>query len=148
MTPTQRSIKWLKDRGFHYGNTERFVRTYRRKVKGAPSSEQAGQPGGFRQDLWGALDGMAILNWKGQRRGAAGSIIGLQFCSASTYAEHEAKVLSLIRTPEHPMHSWVHWADMLILAWRYGGPRGERKKWICNPYLYSLPEDEFIRIEM
>jgi hypothetical protein len=134
MTPTQRSIKWLKDRGFHYGSTQQFVKTAR--------------GGGFRKDLYGAMDGMGVLHWEGQRRGAAGCIIGLQFCSASTYAEHEEKILKLIRTPEHPMHSWVHWADMLILAWRYGGPRGERKKWICNSYLYSLPEDEFIRIEM
>ena len=71
MSPTQRTIRELKDRGCIVGIVERFNR-------------HAG-PFGIRQDLFGFIDAIALDTSRG--------IVGIQCCAGSGHAQHKSKIV-------------------------------------------------------
>lgn len=70
LSPTQRTIRALKDRGRHYGIVERFIANPK-------------LPHGFRQDLFGFID---IITMDTQR-----GIVGIQSCGQD-FAKHYRKI--------------------------------------------------------
>ena len=92
MTPTERTLKHLKDQGYTTGKTEQW-------------NKFAG-PHGIRQDLFGFIDYIAM---DGKH------VVGVQSCGTS-YAEHERKIIEDCREKA------VLWlrsgGQIMLIGWR------------------------------
>jgi hypothetical protein len=104
VSPTQRSLKLLRDEGWIVAVVERWV------------------PGAnIRQDLFGFID---ILGMKGDK------MIAVQTTSGSNVA---ARIAKIKESPiakvwsEYPSLRMVE-----VHGWSKRGPRGKRKVWTCN----------------
>jgi len=92
MTHTERTIKWLRDRGFVVGKAERLIPT----GKGYPQ----------RKDLFGIIDLIAIK---------PGMTIGVQ----STGVAHSAHVKTILKTEIENTRRWLLAGNHLwLISWR------------------------------
>lgn len=98
LSPTQRTLKLLRDRGFTCAVTERWN----------PFAK-------IRQDLFGFIDIVAL-------RG--GKIIGVQCTSRDNIAARSKKIQDLVEAQDWSMAGGLIW----IIGWGKVGARGERKK--------------------
>lgn len=102
-TPTQRSLRALRDAGFMVAVTERWN----------PWSKT-------RQDLFGWMDLLAL-------RGD--ETIGIQTTSGSNVAARLTKIQALpsaelwLSSPNRKLH---------VMGWAKRGPRGKAKRWTCR----------------
>ena len=92
MSPTQRTIKYLKDNGCLCGIVEKF-------------NAYAG-PHGIRQDLFGFIDIIAIDPAQG--------IVGVQSCGQD-FSGHINKMLG---ERNENMFEWLRHAKVLLIGWR------------------------------
>ena len=92
MTPTQRSIKYLKDQGRLCAIVERF-------------NAYAG-PFGIRQDAFGFIDILAIDSVDG--------IVAVQSCGQA-FSEHIKK---MTEERNENMYEWLKHAKVELIAWR------------------------------
>jgi hypothetical protein len=100
MSPTQRALKYFRDRGGECVTLEKFI--WRAKIK---------------KDVWGA----DIL----VRRGA--QLIAVQACDHTSHGKHIARALLLDSPVKNWLLAEVPY---YIYSERKGGPRGETKRWI------------------
>jgi hypothetical protein len=127
-SPTQRSLKYLRDAGWICQIVERF-------------NPHVG-PHGIRQDLFGGIDLIAIrgptrtlgppMTWKPAF--TPGCILGVQACGQTGHAAHKAKLLA-----EPRMREWLDAGGRLwILSWRKlsvvkkDGTKGKVKRYECR----------------
>ncbi len=116
---TQRTLKYLKDRGMVCGMVERFLAF-------------AG-PHGKRQDLFGFIDIIA-LDMNNCR------ILAVQSCGGSQHAEHKKKV---IEDCKEAFENWIRCdGDIWLISWskRKVKRGGKAIRWIpriedLNPYV-------------
>lgn len=107
MTPTQRSLKLLRDRGYTAAVVERWNAFAR-----------------VRQDLFGFVDIVAI------KAGESG-VLAVQSTSADNLAARRTKIAA-----EPRAEVWLAAGNRIALhGWRKGGPRGARKTWQVNEEL-------------
>lgn len=101
MTPTSRSLAWLKAQGWTCGSVERRI------------------PGKFvTVDLFGFLDYVALK--PGQN-----GVLGLQFTSGSN---HAARVQKILLEPRARL--WLDCSNRIwVVSWQKQGARGARKLW-------------------
>jgi len=93
LSPSQRTIRELKDRGIICGVVERWI----------PNPKLPG--GGMRKDFLNIIDIVAL---------DAGAVLGIQCCGASGFAEHDRKILASEMSPE-----WLKAGAVLELwSWR------------------------------
>ena len=104
MSPTQRSLKLLRDRGYLCAIVEHFVRF---------------PPPGHRVDLWGFVDILAIK---------AGEVLGVQ----TTSGVHVAERLRKIVASPHVATVLSAGVRVVVHGWRKVGPRGKAKHWECR----------------
>jgi len=104
MTPTQRSLALLRERGYLCAIVEKFVRF---------------PPPGHRVDLWGFVDILAIK---------AGEVLGVQ----TTSGVHVAERLRKIAASPHIATVLSSGVRVVVHGWRKVGPRGKAKKWECR----------------
>lgn len=102
MTPTQRSLKLLRDAGYTPGIVEKF-NAYAK----------------VRQDFLGGIDIIAIKE---------GEILGVQTTSDTHVADHIAKILAEPRI----LLWLQAGGRMVVHGWGKKGPRGKRKVWTCR----------------
>ena len=117
MSPTQRTIRALKQDGAHCGIVERF-------------NAHVG-PFGIRQDLFGFIDIIALR---------AGGIVGVQCCAGSGFAAHDRKIRENEMAPE-----WIKSGGSIELwAWRKVKLKrgGKAMRWKPRIKVYSLEELE------
>lgn len=101
MTPTQRSLKYLREQGFTVAITERW-NSYAR----------------IRQDLFGFIDLVAI------RRGDD-NVLAIQTTVGSVVSERIKKIASL-----DAALVWLDTGSRIVVhGWRKAGERGKRKTW-------------------
>lgn len=101
MSPTQRSLKWLRDRGYHAAVVEKW-NAYAR----------------IRQDLFGICDIVAI---KEDQPG----IMGVQTTSGSNVS---ARITKCMESPS--LAIWLKAGNRFVIhGWAKRGARGERKLW-------------------
>lgn len=107
-SPTQRSKKWLQDRGWQVAIVEHWNAHCM-----------------IRQDLWGFgdllvcshADPKGITQWR--------SIAIIQTTSGSNVAARKAKILA-----EPKAKKWLlAGGEIVVHGWRKVGPRGKRKTW-------------------
>jgi len=103
-SPTQRSLKILREMGYLCAIVEKFVRF---------------PPPGHRVDLFGFIDIIAVGH---------GGTLGVQTTTASNAA---ARVTKIKGSPALPILVENGW-KLIVHKWRKGGPRGERKVWSCT----------------
>ena len=95
MTPTQRTLKALRDQGMTCDVVERFIR-------------RAGQPHGVRRDLFHVVDILAMSEDRG--------FVGVQCFGASGFSEHWRKVTEEYR---ENTRMWLRCGGRLELwGWR------------------------------
>ncbi len=100
MSPTQRSLKWLRDQGFTVAIVERWN----------PYAK-------IRQDLFGCLDLLAISPTHG--------IIGIQATSTGNLSARDKKILA-----EPKAGIWLASGGKITChGWSKKGARGKRKLW-------------------
>jgi hypothetical protein len=99
-TPTQRSLKLLRDEGCTVALVERW-NAFARK----------------RQDLFGFID-LVALNGDG--------ITGVQTTTAQNLAARVSKILAEPQAKEWLLAGGL----IEVHGWRKGGPRGKRKRWV------------------
>lgn len=102
MTPTQRSLKFLRDAGYTVGITEKYNAYAKVRI-----------------DLYGAIDMLAIKE---------GEILGVQTTSDAHVADHVAKILAEPRI----LLWLQAGGRMVVHGWGKKGPRGKRKMWVCR----------------
>lgn len=107
-TPTQRSLKLLRERGYHASVVEKW--NMHAKI---------------RQDLWGFVDILAIRD---------GEILGVQTTSGAHVAERIKKIAAspLIATV---LSAGV---KVVVHGWDKKGPRGKMKRWECREELLTV----------
>lgn len=113
MTPTARSLAWLKSEGWTYANVERRI------------------PGKFvTMDCFGFLDYIAL------KPGEKG-ILGLQFTSDSNHAAHYHKIVL-----ERRATLWLACDNRIwLMSWSKKGARGKRKLW--EPRIQEITLQDF-----
>lgn len=103
MSPTQRSLAFLRKRGLVVAVTERWNPHAR-----------------IRQDLFGWIDLLALDP-------ATGELLAVQTTSGS----HVSKRLDKIREWPH-LAAWLSRHRAVVHGWAKRGPRGKRKMWDCR----------------
>lgn len=104
MTPTQRSLALLRERGYTAAVVERWNAFAR-----------------VRQDLFGFVDIVAV------KAGEPG-VVAVQSTSADNLASRRTKIAAEPRAAV-----WLAAGNRIVLhGWRKGGPRGTRKRWQVN----------------
>ena len=117
LSPTQRTLKYLRDEGYHCDIVERFIRNP--KVPG----------GGFRKDFLGAIDIIAFNTV---------STIGVQSCGQS-FAAH---LRDLLKNPNVPL--WLAGGRRLILiGWRKVVKKRGGKQKIWKPRIREITPKDF-----
>jgi len=117
MTPTQRTLKYLRDNGFVCGIVERFISAYARH--------------GIRIDLFGIIDIIAIKD---------GEIRGVQSCGQA-FSEHNKKILASENSVK-----WIRSGGILqLIGWRkLLKKRGMKaKEWV--PRIKVFTREDFIK---
>lgn len=118
LSPTQRTIRALKQDGAHCGVVERFNRFV--------------GPHGIRQDLFGFVDLIAL---------SADGIIGVQCCAGSGHAAHKQKIMENEIAPE-----WLK-SGGRIQIWSWSKKKlkrgGKALRW--QPRVEEITESEFGR---
>lgn len=101
MSPTARTLEWLRRAGYSAGVVEKWIPQMRRRV-----------------DLFGCIDIVAV---GGGETGA----LGVQATSGSNHASRVAKILAI---PE--AEQWVEAGNRLwVMSWAKRGQRGKAKRW-------------------
>lgn len=122
MTPTQRTLKYLRDTGYHAEVVERWNPHAR-----------------IRQDLFGFGDIIAL------NRGDCRPVI-VQCTSGANMASRIAKIKSL--DVARLVQSYF---AILVIGWRKVGPRGKRKTWQPRIVQLSIapgnPDNEWEELE-
>lgn len=103
MSPTQRSLALLRERGYLCAVVERFVRF---------------PPPGHRVDLWGIGDILAVK---------PGETLLVQ-CTTTGTAERVRKIAENENTLKLLLVPW----KIEVWGWRKVGPRGKAKRWECR----------------
>ena len=103
ISPTQRTLKLLRERGYLCAVVERFVRF--------PFP-------GHRVDLWGIGDILAVK---------PGETLLVQ-CTTTGVAERVTKIVANPNTIKLLAVPW----RIAVWGWRKVGPRGKRKTWECR----------------
>ena len=106
MTPTQRSLKLLRDRGYMVA----IVEKWNHYVK-------------VRQDLFGIFDLLAI-------RGD--ETVGVQTTSGSNVA---ARIAKITESDSAKLWNKSPNRKIIVHGWRLAGERGKRKTWQCREEL-------------
>jgi hypothetical protein len=116
VTPTARSLAWLKQEGWTYASVERRI------------------PGKFVTiDAFGFLDYIALKT--GQN-----GVLGLQFTSGSNHASRVEKILL-----EPRARLWLDCSNRIwVMSWSKAGPRGSRKLW--KPRIQEIRLEDFYRM--
>lgn len=105
--PTARTLEALRDAGHIAQVVERW-----QVIKKHPG-------GGVRQDLFGTIDVVAIMD---------GQIVGIQCGAGSGHSGHKKKCLA-----EPRLLSWINaGGGFFIHSWEKNGPRGKAKRWNCR----------------
>lgn len=119
MSPTQRTIRALKQNGMHCGIVEKF-------------NPHVGEHG-IRQDLFGFIDAIAL---------DASGIIGIQCCAGSGHASHRTKILENEYAPE-----WLKSGGKIQL-WSWSKKKlkrgGKAERWM--PRLEEFTITDFVEI--
>lgn len=119
MTPTNRTVQFLADRGIRCGNVERFVR-------------EAG-PHGKRYDLFGFIDAIAIY---------PDTIAGLQITSGSNIASRIDKIMHERR---EACEDFMRVAVVEVWGWRKLSPLGTKAvRWKPRVMRASLSRGQII----
>ena len=101
MTPTARTLAWLRKAGFTVASVEKWIPQIRR-----------------RQDLFNFLDLVAM------KEDATG-LLGLQVTDGSNHSHRRTKILA-----EPNAKLWVQTGNRIwIVSWKKCGPRGKPKRW-------------------
>ena len=108
-SPTVRSLKLLRDRGYLVAIVEKFVRF---------------PPPGHRVDLWGFVDLLAIK---------AGEITAVQTTSGANVS---ARLKKIAASP-HIATVLSAGVRVVVHGWSKKGPRGKAKKWECREELLT-----------
>ena len=103
ISPTQRSLALLRERGYLCAIVEKFVRF---------------PPPGHRVDLWGIGDILAVK---------AGETLLVQ-CTTTGVSERVTKIVANPNTIKLLAVPW----KIEVWGWRKVGPRGKRKVWECR----------------
>lgn len=114
---TQRTLRFLKDKGMTAGMVERWL-----NIPGYPG-------GGVRKDLFGFIDIIAL---------SGKSIIGVQSCGSS-FAEHERTIKN-----EPLAKEWLlNGGEIMLVGWRkLKLKRGMKAmRWFPRVKMFSLIED-------
>ncbi len=98
-SPTQRTLKWLREKGY----TAQVVERWNMHAK-------------VRVDLFGCIDIVAMGH---------GVILGVQACAGSSHAARKAKATALPTTRQWIECGGMFW----VVSWAKRGPRGKRKVW-------------------
>jgi hypothetical protein len=117
-SPTQRSLKWLRQRGFTAAITERWN----------PHAK-------LRQDLFGFIDIVALSSICG--------IVAVQTTSGPNMAARISKIRDLLAAKV-----WLDAGGMIIVhGWRKVGARGKRKLWECREVRLELRYGEIWEVQ-
>ena len=113
MSPTSRSLAYLKSLGYICGSVERRI------------------PGKFvTMDLFGFLDYVAL-------KSGHNGVLGLQFTSGSNHAARVSKILL-----EPRARLWLDCSNRIwVMSWDKKGGRGERKLW--KPRIQEIRLEHF-----
>lgn len=116
MSPTQRTLDWLKKAGFTAGIVEKH------NPFGGPPTKKCPACGknriGVKQDLFGCIDLVAI-------HPDSTGVLGIQCTSDNNHAARREKILGL-----EPAKLWVQAGNRLwVLSWGLRGAQGKRKLW-------------------
>jgi hypothetical protein len=117
-SPTQRSMALYKKHGYQCGIVEKF-------------NSNIG-PHGIRQDLWGAVDIIAV---------AGKHTVGIQACAASGHGSHVTKLADEPRL--FPMFD-AGWR-VVVLSWKKPGAQSRRWSWrhtVMTPELMTCERPE------
>lgn len=99
-SPTQRTLKWLREDGFKVGITEKWN----------PHAK-------IRQDLFGFIDLVAVKSGHG--------ILGVQTTSGANHSTRRQKILE-----SEEAHLWLACGGHIaVVSWAKQGARGKRKVW-------------------
>ena len=124
MSPTQRSLKWLRDRG----GTAQVVEKWNPYAK-------------VRQDLFGIID-IVCVGLKPQDGGKS-SILGVQ---TTTGSNMDARIKKALQN-----ESLCVWLDsgggFEVHGWRKAGSRGEPKKWALRRVVLGLNNAGGVKVE-
>jgi hypothetical protein len=118
VSPTQRSNALYRKHGYQCGIVEKF-------------NSNIG-PHGIRQDLWGAVDIVAV---------AEGHTVGVQACAASGHGSHVTKLAAEPRMFAMFDAGW----DVVVLSWKKPGPNNRRWSWrhtLMTPELMTVERPE------
>lgn len=122
-SPTQRSLKLLRDQGWTVDITEHWVSLHRK-----PGSKG---PRGVRRDLFGCIDLVALRH---------GELAGIQ----TTSGPGSARIAKIKAEPR--MVTWLEAGGTLYVhGWAKRGARGKRKLWDCR--VIKLTLDDLRRTE-
>lgn len=111
-SPTQRSLKYLRDRGYTAQVVEHWNPFARRRI-----------------DLFGVLDVVAI-------RGDAYGVLGVQTTSGSNLAARRTKALD-----SDQLYIWLSSGNRFHLhGWSKRGAKGKRKLWTCRVVEVTLDD--------
>lgn len=116
--PTARTLELLRNSGHTASVVERWV-----TIPGHPG-------GGVRQDLYGGIDVVAIVD---------GVITGIQ-CGSNNGGGHSNHKKKLLAEPR--MLEWINaGARLIIHSWALQGPAGKAKRWLCR--MEELTAEDF-----
>lgn len=110
MSPTQRSLAWLRKEGWQPGIVERWIAQARKRV-----------------DLFNIIDVIAIRQ---------GTILGVQITSGSNVSAHRIKALEAPGLRAWLEAG----GEFVIHGWRKVGARGKRKLWDVRIVSLSLED--------
>lgn len=114
MTPTQRTLKLLRDRGYICAITEHWNGWAK-----------------VRQDLLGFID---IIGLHRDQQG----VLAVQTTSGSNVSARVAKIQAEPRAA-----AWLASGNQIVVhGWRKVGPRGKQKKWECREIPVTTTEQE------
>lgn len=125
-SPTQRTLAFLRKRGYMVGITERWNRFAFKK-----------------NDLFGFIDLVAV------HPGARG-VLGVQATSrpnvlARVYKIADLPLIELNGKKVHPAKLWLQTGNrILVIGWGKKGPRGKAKRW--KPSFYPMDLEELKRL--
>lgn len=128
MTPTSRTLKHLRDKGY----TAAIVEKWNPFV--GPRDKQCRECGknkvGIRQDLFGVIDVVAL-------GGGFGGVLGVQTCAGSGHSSRYQKIVASAEAKR-----WVECGNRLwIISWAIKGAAGTRKKY--QPRIQELTIGDF-----
>ena len=111
MTPTARSLQYIRGMGFTAQVVERFN----------PFAK-------VRQDLFGCIDLIACI--------PAVGILGIQACAGASHAARRAKAIA-----EPRLRDWMRCGGKFeVWSWTKRGPRGKRKAWSLRRDVVCIDE--------